>query len=127
MGKITRGDSPSWTITVLDADGAALDLTGHTVSVTYKQAVTETDVEAAFKHFIIVDGSGDVVDSYGMELAGDVTAGVLTERLDPSDSDTLEVGKYWWDLEVRNGDDVITAIKPKTDDVIADVTRTAPV
>ncbi len=99
---ITRGDTPSWTIELLDDDGVPYSLLGCTVTVTCKRRASLPDTDALFQHFITVDAFGAVITSSGMELGlGGAESGGIIESITSAESAAFTRGSYKWDLEVR--------------------------
>lgn len=133
---ITRGDSETWTITILDDEGAPFVLENCTVFVTYKSSASDEDAAALFQHWIEIGAGGTVTDQDGLYIHDDgYTAGKLIERLDPTESATFETGNYVYDVQVRYPSpdvagefDIETPINGVADTVVADITRatTAP-
>ncbi len=99
---ITRGDTPSWTITLLNDSGGPFQLAGCTVTVTCKSRSTVPDINALFKHFIAINALGVVTTSSGMELGpGGAGSGIIIESITSTESAAFTPGSYKWDLEVR--------------------------
>ncbi len=102
---ITRGDTPSWTITLLNDSGGPFPLAGCTVTVTCKSRSTVPDANALFKHFIAINALGVSTTSSGMELGpGGAAAGIITESVTSTESAAFAPGTYKWDLEVRTAE-----------------------
>jgi len=121
---ITRGDTPSWTITLLNDAGGPFPLAGCTVTVTCKSRSTVPDINALFQHFITLNALGAVTDSSGMELGpGGAAAGVITESITSTESAAFVPGVYKWDLEVRtSGGKVHTPLRGVEETVLSDWT-----
>ena len=124
---IIRGDSATWRIPIFDEDNQPYNLTGATVTVTYKARVSDPDSAALFRHWIAIDGSGSVTSARGMALETTVAAGVIIETLTPAESDAFYPMKYHWDLEVRKGGEVRTVLADQEEQVVADIGRTSPI
>lgn len=115
--EMVRGDTRVWSMTIKTRDGNPFDLTGYTVKMTAKRAVTDADGSAVFQK--TSPAGGITINS--------PTAGTITVTLSPSDTSGLPAYtiRLVYDLQVTNGTDTRTAllgyllIKP-------DVTITTP-
>lgn len=113
---MTRGDLASFTLTMVDGTGEALDLTGLTLSFTAKRRYLDLDDDAVIAKS---DLDGIVVDD-------DPTSGLAVLTIMPEDTDDLEdAARLVWDLQVDNGSgDVRTPLRG-TLVITADATRTS--
>jgi hypothetical protein len=108
-----RGDTETFTLTLTDAAGDPLDLTGSDITFTAKR----TYGGLPFVTKTLADG---------IELAGaSGDSGICTIMIDPGDTDTLtHTERFVWDVQVDNGLDVRTALKGRWV-VMMDVTTAA--
>lgn len=101
MAIIRRGDTTIWEIPVLRLNDEPLDLRGHTVWVTVKAAIDDTDAEALYQHYIRIAVDGTVEASAGMRLVNDDPAlGRIEQELTPTESAAFEAGAYIYDVQV---------------------------
>lgn len=122
---IVKGDTPSWTITLFNAEGDPLDLSDHTVTVTFR--VKPTDAQPAFQHFIRLNPDGTVDDSHGMALGpGGFASGVIIETMTAAESALMPAQDYKGDLEVRYGTQVHTPLHNIKESVKEGYTNAAP-
>src|SRR3989304_1822511 len=89
---IYRGDSAEWEFAVLKADGTVQDITGATLRWMAKARVD--DLDAAAKIIATTANAKCVLTT--------PLAGLCEVRLVPSDTDTLALGTYLWDLQIRD-------------------------
>ena len=94
--RLTRGDTGHFRFTVTDADGAVVNLTGATATLTVKKY--EDDVTA-----ILTKTEAD-----GLTLVAPQTGGLIDLEVEPADTATLAPGYYRYDLEVQPGEYVYT-------------------
>lgn len=102
---ITRGDTEVVVITMKDAAGVAINISGRTYRAQIRATKDATTIATAFVCVVTAAASGEVTCT--------LTAG---------NSATLSAGKYYWDFEETNGT-VVTTILAGTVTVLADVTR----
>ncbi len=86
---IYKGITFGRTLTCLDADGVAVDLTGYTAQADVRQKPTSPHVSFDLNAAIAVDP----------------TTGVITLSLTDTETDALTAGFYGWDLVLINGGD----------------------
>lgn len=91
--RMYKGDSVSWTLTVLDGAGSPFDFTGATLALTVQTKFSDTA-----NVFQLTVGSGITVAS-----------NVLTFTISKAISDTLSVRRYVYDLQYTSSGGV-----PKT-------------
>lgn len=113
MGKcdltIIRGDTEDIGFE-LKNDGVAVDLTGSSVYFTAKPALTaDNDDNTAVIQVEVISHT-------------DPTNGITVIPLTPSDTDVTP-GTYYYDIQIKSATGVITSIKHRQLEVIADVTR----
>lgn len=122
---IIRGDSytnlrPLYTYTLVNDLGQPYNLTGCTVRTTYKQTTSDpnddtNDLNAAIKHDLIIDDSGDVLVSNGLTLVDGVEGGVIRETLTRNETLALPLGvSLKSDLELTTPEEVVTFISDDT-------------
>lgn len=96
---MTRGDTQTFRVDLLDAEGAPLALDGLTLTFTVKKHYDDADDDA-----IIVKESGA-----GIELLEDDGAAEIT--IDPEDTiDIIRPREYVWDLQVDDAGDIRTPL-----------------
>jgi len=107
----TRGDSGRLDVTVTQADGTAYDLTGATLFLTVKNALTDADSAAVIRKEVTVHDNGAAGESHFEILTGDnATAGVR-----------------FYDVQLKDSANKIFTLFGGIWRVLADVTtRTAP-
>lgn len=92
---VVRGDDKSYLITITDGDEVAIDITGWTVFFTVKEDIDDLDAVAKIQKDIITHT--------------DPTNGVTTITV--TDVDTaLDIGNYYYDVQVKRGDGTIVTI-----------------
>jgi len=91
---IIKGDDKTITVTFKDADGVVIDITGYTVFFTAKSNVNLADDEAEI--------SKTITDH--TDLTQGETQIILTNL-----ETNINVGKYFWDLQIKDGSDRISA------------------
>lgn len=105
-----RGDSRAITVTVLDANGAAINLTGG-------------------KLFFTLSGSSSPDDDSGALISKTMTSftnptqGIHTFSLASSDTNTILPGEYNYDVQFVDGAGNVTSKQQDTFEIIADITR----
>jgi hypothetical protein len=110
-----RGDTPVWRFTVVDADGAAVNLTGYSARFTVKRNVNHDDTDAFLTKTI---GSGITVTN--------AAGGLLEVRLAAADTeDLVRDTTLVWDLQIAAGANVYT-VDSGTLAVALDVSITVP-
>jgi len=103
-----RGDNKSYTLTFIDGDGAAIDITDWTIFFTVKKNKLAVDADA--------DISKDIT-SHTAPLTG-LSAITLTA----SDTD-LDPRVYWYDIQVKKDDGKIATVMKGQFVVKGDITR----
>lgn len=107
----TRGDSGRLDVTVKDADGNAYDLTGATLFLTVKTALTVLDSAATLRKEVTAHD--------------DAEAGV--SHFDLATSDNATAGSFFYDVQLKDADAKIYTLFGGLWKVLADVTtRTTP-
>lgn len=103
--KITRGDTEVVNLTILDSNGAPVNVTGDTFASQIRYTANATTVAAAFTTSI-VNGA----------------AGQIRLTLSNTASAALNDGIAYWDVQRTSGGAVSTIVSGKCT-VLADVTR----
>jgi hypothetical protein len=107
----TRGDSGRLDVTVKESDGTAYDLTGATLFLTVKNALTDADSAAVIRK---------EVTSHDDAEAGESHFDLLT-------TDNATAGTRFYDVQLKTSDAKIYTLFGGLWKVLADVTaRTAP-
>jgi hypothetical protein len=107
----TRGDSGRLDVTVTQSDGTAYDLTGATLFLTVKNALTDADSAAVIRK---------EVTSHDAPLAGESHFEILT-------TDNATAGVRFYDVQLKDSANKIFTLFGGVWRVVADVTvRTAP-
>ena len=103
-----RSDTPTLTVTILDNDNAAFDLTAYTARFTVKENRLDTNSDA-------------LIGPLTMTIAAPAT-GIATLTLTTSQTDIIG-GEYWYDIEVNNGTSYHTVTGPSKCTIVEDVTK----
>jgi hypothetical protein len=107
----TRGDSGRLDVTVTQSDGTAYDLTGATLFLTVKNALTDADSAAVIRK---------EVTSHDAPLAGESHFEIAT-------TDNATAGVRFYDVQLKDSTNKIFTLFGGVWRVVADVTaRTAP-
>jgi hypothetical protein len=107
----TRGDSGRLDVTVTQSDGTAYDLTGSTLFLTVKNALTDADSAAVIRK---------EVTAHDDATAGESHFEILT-------TDNATAGVRFFDVQLKDSDNKIFTLFGGLWRVLADVTvRTAP-
>lgn len=107
----TRGDSGRLDVTVKESDGTAYDLTGATLFLTVKNALTDADSAAVIRK---------EVTSHDDAEAGESHFDLLT-------TDNATAGTRYYDVQLKTADSKIYTLFGALWKVLSDVTtRTAP-
>ena len=95
--RLIRGDDKTYTVTFLDSDGVAIDITGYTVFFTVKANLTDSDDNAIIKKDITSHS--------------DPTNGQTELSFAASDTDGVEEGTYYFDLQLKDTGGLIKSTK----------------
>jgi len=107
----TRGDSGRLDVTVKEADGTAFNLTGATLFLTVKNALTDADASAVIREEV---------------TSHDNAAGGLS-HFDLLTTDNATAGTRYYDVQLKTTDSKIYTLFGALWKVLADVSvRTAP-
>jgi len=104
---IIKGDDKTITTTFKDADGVVIDITGYTVFFTAKSKVSLADADAEISKTITSHS--------------DPTVGQTQIILSDSETD-ISVGKYFWDLQIKDTSDKISSTNMGELFIVQDVT-----
>lgn len=112
-----RGDTNTYTGTVLDSSDAAVNLTGCTLRFTAKLARSDAD-----------DATGVITKTTGSGITHvNAAAGTYRITLDPEDTDALTAATlYWWDLQLTDGSGGVFTVGSGTLTMTTDVGVTTP-
>ena len=83
-----EGDDFPYTITVVDSDGSAVDLTGYTFYMTIKYKKSDSDTQAIFKKTVTV--------------IPDPELGIVTITIDRADTLGIIPGTYPYDIKYKD-------------------------
>lgn len=110
MVKLTvfKGDDKTWNITVSDADGDAIDLSGQTIFFTVKENKTDPDSAA------LIQATNSTHTS--------ATGGTSTITITNTQSD-LDAGNYFFDLQIVSAGSLVTTWVVGDFEVVQEVTR----
>jgi len=103
---IIKADDKTITVTFKDADGVVIDITGYTVFFTAKADLKSTDTAIAKT----------------ITTHSDPEAGQTQIVLDQEDTD-ITVGKYFWDLQIKDTNDKISSTNMGELFIVQDVTE----
>ena len=84
---IYEGEDKTWTVTILDSDSVAVDITGYTFLFTVKEKISDTDANAIIQKEITSHS--------------DPTNGITQIALDSADTKDLS-GKYLYDYQWKD-------------------------
>lgn len=111
-----KGDTESYDLTIVDAEGEAIDLTGSELWFTIKVNQADTDAAALVQK---TSGSGI---THADEQDGD-GAGLATVALEPEDTEKLLARDYYYDVQMKSPAGAVTTVVAGTFTLSADVTR----
>ena len=106
---INRGDTYSRTINLLDGDGNAIDATGWTIYFTVRKVVADTSTSTDVDALISKTVAGDVSGSQTLTLTSTQT--------------NIEPGDYFYDFEIKKGDNTISSSTSLSFIIKGDITR----
>ena len=104
-----RGDNKSYTLAFTDKNNEPINITGWTIFFTIKRYLSQSDDEANLKE--------DVTNH------DDPTNGLSSIHLSNGQTDSLEPGDYFCDIQIKKVDGTILTIMAGKLKVLADVTR----
>lgn len=106
-----RGDTREYTLTFVDGDGTAIDISEWTIFFTMKEKESDADGAAAIKK--------DITPS----MHSNPESGETKFTLEASDTNALQGRKYYFDIQAKKANgDIITVMKGRVR-VLIDVTR----
>lgn len=92
------GDDFVRTVSILDADGAAQDITGWKLFITIKTNPGDTDANAIYKN--------------EYDPSAPASAGIFTVTIPNADTDDIAFGTYYYDMQIKKDDDTpLTILK----------------
>jgi len=109
---IIRGDDTSFDLTFTDKDGNVIDITGATVFFTVKENVDDDDDDAIIS---VEKSTHDGVDD-------DPENGLTVIYLTDSETD-VEIGSYFYDVQLKESDGTISSSGSGILKVLADITQ----
>jgi hypothetical protein len=92
----TRGDTTIYRFSCVDVDGAPVDLAAAAITMDVRGHPDAGDA-------LIEKALGD-----GLTVVPPSSAGLVDLELEPADTEGLDAGRYYWDLEVAMGDQAYT-------------------
>lgn len=110
--EMIRGDTLTMQIRVSDEDDSYLNLTSAAIIFMAKENITDDDLDAKIAKSV---GSGITID--------EATNGLFTVVLSPSDTEDLDAGNYYYDIEVTDASSNVYTVMIGLLTLIADVTR----
>lgn len=102
--KIVRGTTNDFEVSVVDSEGGAFTITGGE-RIVFGIKKSLDDENTLFE-----------------KLAEVISPGVFGFRVSPEDTETLECGRYYYDVGLQAGTDYFTIIEPNPFDIIPNVT-----
>lgn len=107
--EIIRGDDVSLNLHFKDSSGVDIDITGYTVFFTVKRKLTDTDAAALLK----VDVTTHISPATGRTVVSLVNTA----------TDDIFEGTYYYDLQLKDPDGLISSTKRGVFNVVDDVTK----
>ena len=105
--QVFKRDTKIYNLTFKDSDEVAIDITGYTIFFTVKQDETDTDANAKISKTVTSHTSP--------------TEGLSQVTLEPADTD-LDVRKYYYDIQIKDGSGNITTVVKDTFEIVQDIT-----
>lgn len=93
---VYRGETLQRVFTYKDADGVAVDLTGYSASMQVRKSLT--------------DGVALELSTVNSRITLGGAAGTVTLLVSATDTATIDVGQYFYDLELTSGSSVVTRL-----------------
>ena len=106
---LIRGDTATYTITIVDSDSVAVDITGWIVWMTIKENFSDTDLQAKVQKEVTVHTNP--------------TGGITTITIAASDTASLDGGTYKYDIQFKKLDATIETVLYGDFVISEDVTR----
>jgi hypothetical protein len=107
--EIIRGDDVSLNLHFIDSDGVDVDITNHKVYFTVKRKLSDTDAHA----LISVDVTNHTFPATGHTVV----------NLPNANTDDLPEGTYYYDMQLKDQDSLISSTKRGVFNVLEDVTK----
>jgi hypothetical protein len=104
-----RGDSREYNLTFTNSNGGAINITDWKVYFTMKLSYIDGDSKAVIKKDI--------------NTHDDPTNGKTKIILLPDDTKDIKPDKYWYDVQIKRGEDNILTIIRGRIEIITDITR----
>jgi hypothetical protein len=115
--EMTRGDTTTLDVLVVDDEGAVVDISGTDIRFTAKRDTSDTDAEAIFAKV-----SGD-----GISLVNGGTTGQCTVVIEPEDTeDLVKQTRLAWDIQFTDVAGAVKTAARGTLNVLMDVSVTSP-
>ena len=86
--EVVKNDTKTWKLTVTDADGTAIDISGYLVFFTVKQNLSDEDVNAIIKQNVVCPSDADSI------------AGICRIALTSTDTN-VAIGTYYYDIKMQ--------------------------
>lgn len=93
---VYRGETLQRVFTYKDSDGVAVDLTGYSASMQVRKS--------------LADGVALELSTVNSRIALGGAAGTVTLIVSATDTATVDVGQYFYDLELTSGSSVVTRL-----------------
>lgn len=107
-----RGDSKTLEVAVTDKNGGPVDITGASLLFSAKEKLSDTA-------YVIQKDSVNAVEI----LITDAAGGVFQVYLIPADTQTQDIGLYYYDIQLTTSAGKVYTIKQATIKLLEDVTR----
>lgn len=93
---VYRGETLQRVFTYKDSDGVAVDLTGYSASMQVRKS--------------LADGVALELSTVNSRITLGGAAGTVTLLVSATDTATIDVGQYFYDLELTSGSSVVTRL-----------------
>lgn len=93
---VYRGETLQRVFTYKDSDGVAVDLTGYSASMQVRKS--------------LADGVALELSTVNSRITLGGAAGTVTLTVSATDTATVDVGQYFYDLELTSGSSVVTRL-----------------
>jgi len=93
---VYRGETLQRVFTYKDSDGVAVDLTGYSASMQVRKS--------------LADGVALELSTVNSRITLGGAAGTVTILVSAADTATIDVGQYFYDLELTSGSSVVTRL-----------------
>ena len=112
---ITRGDDYKRPLEFVDKNDNPIDITGATVYFTLRKCIPSSD--------IITDNDSDVILKKDITVHTDPVNGKTELVLTDEDTNGLELGKYFYDIQLKKANGEIKTIIKGQLKIVWDITR----